>query len=91
MSEKAGKKKEIKNNKKVTNDKKPITLRLNDGTTVNANTIYDKKPKCFKVNDVNVNKIKVPDKKLCSKIHDSCKYCVFYEHNNKQIPLKLIF
>ena len=30
-------------------------------------------------------------KKLYSKIHDSYKYYVFYEYDNKHIPLKLIF
>ena len=91
MSEKRGKKKTIKNNKKARKDKKPITLRLNDGTTVNANTIYNKKSRDFLIDEVGIDKIKVSDKNLYSRMHDSYKYYVFYEHGNKHIPLKLIF
>ena len=76
MSEKGRKKKTSKNNKKATKAKKTITLRLHDGTTVNAN-------------DVDTNKIKVFDKKLYSKIHDLYKCYVFYEHDNKHIPLNI--
>ena len=36
MSEKGGTKKTKKNNKEATNAKKPIALRLKDGTTVHA-------------------------------------------------------
>ena len=43
MSEKGGKKKTNKNNKKSNKRKKPITLRLNNGSVVNASTIYEKK------------------------------------------------
>ena len=32
---------------------------------------------------------KVSDKKLCSNKHDPYKHYVFYEHNNKLIPLKV--
>ena len=37
MSEKGGKKNTIENNKKATKDKKPFTLKFNDGTIVSAN------------------------------------------------------
>ena len=46
MSEKGGKKTN-KNNKKATNGKKPVTLRLNDGNTVNANTICEENTRGF--------------------------------------------
>ena len=85
MSEKEGKKKA---SKKATNAKKPITLRLNDGTTVNASTIYEENTNDFRISDVDSNKIKVSNKKLYSKAYDSYKRYVFYEHNNKLIPLK---
>ena len=46
---------------------------------------------CFKVNDTDINKIKVSGKKLYSKQHNSYKYYVFYEHDGaKYIPLKII-
>ena len=88
MSEKGVKKKTNKN-KKATKAKKPITLRLHDGTTVNASAIYEENTEVFKINDVDINKINVSDKKLYNKIHDSYKCYVFYEHNNKHTPLNI--
>ena len=40
MSEKGGKKKTIKNTKKVSKDKKTITLKLNNGVEIPAKNIY---------------------------------------------------
>ena len=48
MSEKGEKKKTIKNKRKATKDKKPITLRLNDGIIVNANIIFKESARIFK-------------------------------------------
>ena len=45
---------------------------------------------CFRINDIDINKIRVSDKKLYNKEHNSYKYYVFYEHDNKYIPLKII-
>ena len=89
MSEKGGTKKTNKSNKEARNTKKPITVRLNDGTTVNASTIYEEGTTIFGINDLDISKIKVSDKKHYSKGHDSYKHYVFYEHNNKHIPLKM--
>ena len=91
MSEKGGQKKTIKQNKNATKHEKLITLRLNDGSIVNANTIYNKNSRGFLIDEVDIDKTKVSDKKLYSKMHDSHKYYVFYEYDNKHIPLKLIF
>ena len=44
---------------------------------------------CFKIDDVDINKISVSDKKLYRKEHNSYKYYVFYEHDDKYIPLKI--
>ena len=71
MSKKGGKKTN-KNNKKATKDKKPVTLRLNDNNTVNANVIYaEESTQGFRINDVDTNKIKVSEEKLYSKQHGS--------------------
>ena len=40
MSEKGGKKKTIKNNKRVSKDKNTITLKLNDGVEIPVKNIY---------------------------------------------------
>ena len=45
---------------------------------------------CFKINDIYINKTKVSDKMLYNKEHNSYKYYVFYEHDDKYIPLKII-
>ena len=39
---------------------------------------------------MDINKIRVSDKKLYNKQYNSCKYYVFYEHDTKYIPLKII-
>ena len=48
-----------------------------------------KSTRIFGIHDGDTNKIKVSDKKLYSKDHDSYKHYVFYEHNNEHIPLKI--
>ena len=92
MSEKGGKQKTNKNNKKATKDKKPITLRLNDGTIAHANTTYKESTWIFRINGVDIGKIKASDKKLYSRKHVFYVFCiVFYEHNDEHIPLKFFF
>ena len=47
--------------------------------------------KCFKIDDVDNNKIRVSDKKLYSKEQNSYKYYVFHEHDNDEwIPLQIV-
>ena len=58
MSEKGEKKKTIRSNKKVSNDKIPITLRLNNGAEISAKSIYKEDSR-----DIDIDKIKVSDKK----------------------------
>ena len=45
---------------------------------------------CLKINDVDINKIRVSDKNHNNKKHNSYKYYVFYKHDDKNIPLKII-
>ena len=89
MSEKGGKKNTIKNNKKATKDKKPATLKLGDGKTVLAKSINKETTRVFNISDIDIDKIKVSDKKLYIKKHDSCKHYVFDEYDNEYIPLKI--
>ena len=44
----------------------------------------------FKINDIDINKIRVFDKKVYSKEHNSYKYYAFYEQDDKYIPLKIL-
>ena len=71
MSEKVGKKKAIKNNKKASKYKKSITLRLNNGIEMPEKNIYKENSSNFNINDIEIDKIKVSDKKLYNKKPDS--------------------
>ena len=46
--------------------------------------------KCFKISDIDIDKIRVSEKKLYNKEHNSYKYYLFYEHDGECIPLRII-
>ena len=83
-------KKTIKNNKKVSKDKKTIALRLNNGVEIPARNIYKEDSRIFNIYDIDTDQIRVSDKKLYNKKHGSYKHYVFYEDGNEYIPLKII-
>ena len=56
--------KNIKDNKQVSKNKRSLTLRLDNNVKIPAKTIYMKVTKSFKIDDVDINKITVSDKKL---------------------------
>ena len=91
MSEKEGKKSTIKNNKKVSKDKKSITLKLNNDVEIPAESIYKEDSRVFNISDIDIDRISVSDKKLYNKNHDSYKHYVFYEDDDddEYIPLKI--
>ena len=89
MSEKGGKKKAIRNNKKVSKDKKIITSKLNNGLEILEKNRYKEDSRIFNINDIDINKIRVSDKKLYNKKHNSYNHYVFYEDGNEYIPLKI--
>ena len=62
---------------------------LNDGDIVSANTIYKERKSVFKIKGVGIDKVRVSDKKIYSKNHDSYKRYVSYEHSTEYIPLKI--
>ena len=91
MSDKRTKKSTTKNNKKASKNRKIPTLKLDNWGETPAKTTYIKDTERFKISDIDINKIRVSDKKLYSKEHNSLKYYVFYEHNdNECIPLRII-
>ena len=49
-----------------------------------------KDTKCLRINDIGIEKIRVSDRKLYNKEHNSYKYYVFYANNDKYIPLRII-
>ena len=89
-SDKRSKKNTTKSNKKASKNRNIPTLRLDNDAEIPAKTTYIKDTKCFNLNDVVTNKIKVSDKKLCNKEHNSYKYYVFCKHDDEYIPLKII-
>ena len=89
MSGKGGKKKTIKNNKKATKDTKSATLKLDNGETVLAKSICKETTRVFNISHIDIDKIRVSDKNLYIKKHDSYKHYVFYEYDNEHIPWKI--
>ena len=85
-----GKKKTIKNNKKTSKIKKSITLKLDNGAEMPAKTTYKRDDDFFEINDIDIDKIRVSDKKLYTKMHNSYKYYVFYEYNYEYISLRIV-
>ena len=92
MSNKRPKKNTTKNNKnnKTSKSRRVPTLRLDNDAEIPVKTAHIKDTECFEINDIVINKIRVSDKKLYNKEHNSYKYYVFYEHDDKFIPLKII-
>ena len=90
MSNKEPRKDTTKNNKKAPKSKEILKLKLDNGAEIPAKIAYTKATKYFKINDNDVDKIRVSDKKLYDKECNSYKYYVFYEHDNKYIPLRII-
>ena len=65
-------------------------MRPDNDTEIPAKTAYIKDVEFFRINDVDINIIRVSGKKLYNKEYNSYKYYVFYEHDNKYLPLKII-
>ena len=90
MSNKKEKKNTAKTLKKTPKNRKTLMLKLDNGVEVPARTVYVKDNiKCFKFNDVEINKIRVSEQRLYSKQHNAYKYYVIYEHDNEYIPLRV--
>ena len=45
--------------------------------------------KCFGIDEIDINKIRISEKSLYSKQHNAYKYYVLYEHNNEYMPLRI--
>ena len=90
MSDKRSKKNTTKNNNIASKNRKIPILRLDNNVEIPAKTTYIKDVEYFRINDIDINKIRVSDKKLCNKEHNSYQYYVFCEHDNKYIPLKIV-
>ena len=85
MSNKKEKKNTAKNIKKSTKNEKTLALKFDHGVEIPAGIVYMKdNTKCFEINDIDINKIRVSEQKLYSKQHNAYKYYVLYEHDNNK-------
>ena len=84
-------KKEKRNAGKITSRTKEIPmLKLDNNDKIAAKIVYTKdNSKCFRINDIDINKIRISEKSLYSKQHNAYKYYVLYEHNNEYMPLRI--
>ena len=62
-------------------------LKLDNGDEVSVKTIYMDDTKLFGIDEIHIDKIRVSNKYLYRKEHDSYKNFVFYERNDEYIPL----
>ena len=74
--------------KNTSRTKKIPILKLDNNDKIAAKIVYTKdNGKCFRVNDIDINKIRISEKSLYSKQHNAYKCYVLYEHNNEYMPL----
>ena len=77
MSDKGTKKNTTKSNKKASKNRKILTIKLDNGAEIPAKNAYMKDTKnILRLNDTDVDKIRISDKKLYSKEQDSYEYYV---------------
>ena len=84
-------KKEKKNTAKNTSKTKKIPmLKLDNEKKIPARIVYTKdNSKCFRINDIDINKITISERSLYNKQHNAYIYYVLYEHNNEYMPLRI--
>ena len=65
-------------------------LKLDNGKEIPAKNVCMKdNSKCFGINVIDINKIRISDKSLYSKQHNAYKWYQLYEHNNEYMPLRI--
>ena len=65
-------------------------LKLDNEKKIPARIVYTKdNSKCFGINDIDINKMRISEKSLQSKEHNAYKYYVLYDHNNEYMPLRI--
>ena len=67
-------------------------LKLDNEDKIPAIIVYTKdNNKCPKINEIDINKIRISERCLYSKQYNAYKYYVLYEHNNEYVPLRITF
>ena len=84
-------KKEKKNTVKNTARTKKIPMRkLDNKHKIPARIVYAKdNKKCFGIDEIDINKIRISERNLYSKQYNAYKYYVLYEQNNEYLPLRI--
>ena len=85
MSNKKEKKDTVKN---TSGTKKIPMLKLDNKDKIPKRIVYMKdNTKCFGINDIDINKIRISEKSLYIKQHNAYKYYVLYEYNDNEYIL----
>ena len=65
-------------------------LKLDNNDKIPARNVYAKdNEKCFGIDEIDINKIRISERSLYSKQNNAYKYYVLYEHNNEYLPLRI--
>ena len=87
MSNKKEKKDTVKNTSRT---KKIPMLKLHNKDKIPAKIVYVKdNDDSLGIDEIDINKIRISERSLYSKQHNTYKYYVLYEHNNGYIPLRI--
>ena len=77
--------------KKVAKNKTGSMLKLDNDVEIPAMSIFMKDSKCLNINDIDLNKIRVPEARIFMKKNNLYKHYIFYEDVCKYIPLNICF
>ena len=66
-------------------------LEIDNSDRVSVKNTYMENTDLFKVNEIDIDKIRVSKRYFYKKEHESYKHYVFYEHNDEYILLKIIY
>ena len=87
MSNKKEKKDAVKNTSRI---RKVPMLKLGNKDKILARIVYTKdNRKCFGIDEIDINKIRISERSLYSKHYNAYTYYVLYEHNNEYMPWRI--
>ena len=87
MPNKKEKKGTVKN---ILRTKKIPMLKLDNNDKILARMVYVKdNEKCFGIDEIDINEIRISERSLYSKQDIAYKYYVLYKHNNEYMPLRI--
>ena len=67
-------------------------LKLDNNDKIPARNVYAKdNEKCFGIDEIDINKIGISERRFYSKEHNVYTYYVLYEYNNEYMPLRITY